>query len=375
MHNYKIVYQATDNLLRQAIALDNKVFNKWDAGNFDVCRRWLSINKDIYTFLLDGEKCVGYINFIRISDKCFEEFRHGNMKDYNLQNEDILPFEKGENKCLFMSIAIDKDYRDTDAIICLRKGFDDKLNEFKKRGIFIKDVVIDCVSTDGAKYAIERLNAKFIKNSKGGKIYYSKDIFAPTIVPKISLELLSQSNLKEVALMQYNLFKDYWCGYTDFIRELQGRKNDLPVTYLIKYQGKSVGIVGLYQLDMYPDVIWLNWLGVLPQYRRLGIGTHALFKIIEIAKQYKRNEFRLVTYKVWNNTAQHIYHKIMQRSEYYTNCDDWQKGIKEGKAMIFSSSLIDKKISKWKNKYIDLNSDIILHNESIKKLKEDHLID
>ena len=83
----------------------------------------------------------------------------------------------------------------------------------------------------------------------------------------------------------------------------------------------------------------------------------------------------MVTYKVWNNTAQHIYHKIMQRSEYYTNCDDWQKGIKEGKAMIFSSSLIDKKISKWKNKYIDLNSDIILHNESIKKLKEDHLID
>ena len=65
----------------------------------------------------------------------------------------------------------------------------------------------------------------------------------------------------------------------------------------------------------------------------------------------------------------------MQRAEEYTNKDDWQKGIKEGKAMIFSSSLVDKKVSRWRNKFINLNDDVRLHNESIKKLKEDGLID
>ena len=42
--------------------------------------------------------------------------------------------------------------------------------------------------------------------------------------------------------------------------------------------------------------------------------------------------------------------------------------------MIFSSSLVDKRISKWNNKFVDLLSDEILHKNSIKKLKEDGLI-
>ena len=64
----------------------------------------------------------------------------------------------------------------------------------------------------------------------------------------------------------------------------------------------------------------------------------------------------------------------MQTSEFYTNKQDWQYAIKRGRAMIFSSSLVDKRISKWNNKFVDLLSDEILHKNSIKKLKEDGLI-
>lgn len=377
MSNFKITYEANDELLKQAIEIDKHVFNKAEVGNIDMCKKWLEANKDIYTFLLDGDVLVGYINFIRLTDECFEKFYKGQTKDYKLSLSDILPFTKGENRCLFMSIAIRKDYRDGEAIIELRKGFDTKLKNFEKQGIHIKDVVIDCVSVDGIKYSIDKLNANYVKKSKSeGKLYYSNNIFENRTMPKISFELLNRKNLKEIAQIQYQLFKDYWCGYADFLLEIENRqKNKLPVTYLIKHKGKSVGIIGLYELEEYKDVVWLNWYGVLPEYRNHGIGTHAFFKIVELARNYGKKEFRLVTYRVWNNKAQKIYRKTTQIAEEYKNKNDWQYGINVGKAMIYSLSLVDKKISKWKNKFINLNDDIRLHNESLRKLKEDKIID
>lgn len=298
------------------------------------------------------------------------------MKDYRLSIEDILPFEHGNNRCLFMSMAILQEYRDTDATNMLRQAFDKKIKMLEGKGVYIKDVVIDCVNLDEIEYSIKRLNARYIKNSYNGKIYYTNDMYSNKIVPKISLELLNKDNIKPMALIQYEIFNKYWCGYADYIKELKSRENNLPVSYIIKYKRKNVGIVGLYELKDYPDVIWLNWLGILPEYRNLGIGTEALFKIIKIAKTYNRKEFRLVTYKVWNSKAQRIYEKTLKIAEPYKNEYDWQKGIKEGKAMIFSSSLDNRgcRIKKWNNKYIDLNDDIRLHNESMRLLKQDKLI-
>ena len=94
-----------------------------------------------------------------------------------------------------------------------------------------------------------------------------------------------------------------------------------------------------------------------------------------MARTYNKKEFRLITYKVWNVQAQSIYQKTMQRFEDYTNADDWQYAIQYGKPMIFSSSLVDKRVSKWNNKFVDLLADKTLHEASIKKLKEDGLIE
>ena len=196
--------------------------------------------------------------------------------------------------------------------------------------------------------------------------------------PSISLELLSQENLIEASLIQYEIFKNNWCGYCDLLKEVDdrecGQNVDLPKTYLIKWKNKNVGIIGLYLLPKYKNTVWLNWFGVLPEYRKQGIGTCALFKIISLARNLGYKEFRLVTYELWNNQAQHIYQKTMQIDECYTNKNDWLYAIKRGRAMIFSSSLVDKTVSKWNNKYVDLLGDKQLHENSMKKLKEDGLI-
>lgn len=38
---YKIVYKATDRLLKEAITLDSQVFSKKDVGVFEMCKKWL----------------------------------------------------------------------------------------------------------------------------------------------------------------------------------------------------------------------------------------------------------------------------------------------------------------------------------------------
>ena len=379
---YKIVYKATDKLLKEALNLDKQVFSKNDVGDFNTCKKWLKIEKNIYTFLVHENHCIGYINFARITDDCFNKFYDGKMKDYSLTENDILPFSKTEsNRCHLISIVIAKEYRDSDAISALKEGFSRKIENMKQAGIIIDDVIVDCVSIDGVKFVIEQFNAKFVTNSFNGKIYYSSSIYQEKrIFPTISLELLSRKNLRKASLIQYQIFKNNWCGYCDLLQEVEDRekgllqKQDLPQTYVIKWKNRCVGIIGLHLLPKHKNTIWLNWFGVLPKYRRQGIGTHALFKIISLARNLKFKEFRIVTYELWNSQAQHIYKKTMQTSEFYTNKQDWQYAIKRGRAMIFSSSLVDKRISKWNNKFVDLLSGEILHKNSIKKLKEDGLI-
>ena len=376
---FTITYTVTDDLLMQALKLDESVFSKQEVGDFDMCKSWLEKNRDIYTFLLYEGRCIGYINFCRITNDTFNKFYEGKMKDYNLTQQDILPFEVGaHNRCLFMSIAIAKEFRDSYAILKLCDGFYKRLTDFKNKGILIQDVIIDCVSIDGVKFSIEQLCASYIRDSYNGKIYYTQDIFIKRPIPKINLELLNRENLKVASLIQYEIFKNNWCGYCDLLSEIESREKGidigLPVTYLIKHFNKPIGIIGLYELKQYPNTIWLNWFGILPKYRNRGFGTHALFMIINLARKFGRKEFRLVTYKIWNHQAQHIYQKTMQRAEPYTNKDDWQYAIKYGKPMIFSSSLVDKTVSKWNNKYVDLLSDETLHNNSLKKLREDGLI-
>ena len=197
-----------------------------------LAKKWLKIEKNIYTFLVHENHCIGYINFARITDDCFNKFYDGKMKDYSLTENDILPFSKTENnRCHLISIVIAKGYRDSDAISALKEGFSRKIEKMKQAGIIIDDVIVDCVSIDGVKFVIEQFNAKFVTNSFNGKIYYSSSIYQEKrIFPTISLELLSRKNLRKASLIQYQISKNNWCGYCDLLQEVEAATVSLPQT-------------------------------------------------------------------------------------------------------------------------------------------------
>ena len=109
-----------------------------------------------------------------ITDECYNSFIKGEKRDYQITNKDILPFSKDKgNKCLLTSVLIREDFRNGIAIQYLLNGFFERLKKYKDENILISKIVLDCVSEDGEKFAKRYFDAKFIRQTKTGKIYES----------------------------------------------------------------------------------------------------------------------------------------------------------------------------------------------------------
>ncbi len=168
---WDICYTPTDKMIKSMIELDKSVYQGQDVGTFKQCKQWLSVNRDIYTILLCDNEVVGYINFMPLTDACYNKFLSGKYKDYELTTDDVLPFKVGNNKCLFTSIVIHKKYQNTLAVARLWQGFRSKIKTLKQNGIMVSSVVFDCVTDIGEAFANNYINAKYICDSHNGKIY------------------------------------------------------------------------------------------------------------------------------------------------------------------------------------------------------------
>lgn len=174
-NEFKIIDNVNENLLKQLVELDKSVYKKSDMCEIDICKNWLSVNKDIYTVLLYNNKAIGYINFMPITKDCYDNFAKGAKKDYQIKCDEILPFSKiGVNNCLLASIVIHKDFQNGVAIKYLFNGFKEKLLNFAKDNIKISKIIFDCVSVDGEKFVKKYFDAKLIRVASTGKIYERK---------------------------------------------------------------------------------------------------------------------------------------------------------------------------------------------------------
>ena len=113
----KIKPITNESELKQAIELDKKTYkDETLMGSLEKCKKWLGACPDMYISIYDNEKMVGYINFVPLTPKCFKKFKNGEMSDYEIDASDILPYHKGENLCLLMSIVVDKKYQNGETI-------------------------------------------------------------------------------------------------------------------------------------------------------------------------------------------------------------------------------------------------------------------
>ncbi len=167
----RYIYSPTKKDILQAINLDKESFTNDDVGTLNKCLDWLSVNKHIYIMVKKWNKVIGYCNIVPLKDEIYNLFIEGKYKDYMLTHEHILPYIKGNSyNLLFMSIVIEKKYRDGMLIIQFTNKIKNKFKKLQNKGIKIKNVIVDAITDDGYKLFTNTFHFKFVIESKGGKI-------------------------------------------------------------------------------------------------------------------------------------------------------------------------------------------------------------
>lgn len=119
-------------------------------------------------------------------------------------------------------------------------------------------------------------------------------------------------------------------GKKGFLKEFE---NNLSITYLAIIDGNAVGFINFRHID---DFIEINSVIVKKEYRKKGVGTKLLEKVINYATENKCVNIYLDVDE-GNTAALNLYSKfgfefMYKRKKYYPNFHDavvMKKGIKE----------------------------------------------
>lgn len=122
--------------------------------------------------------------------------------------------------------------------------------------------------------------------------------------------------------------------------------------YLVYFNNEPCAITGWYDFDDKNIDAFMGWFGVLPQFRKMGIGMQVLDFTINQVKCNNYNAFRTYTDKVVNADSVRLYEKAGLIIEDYTYPD---KLGETGNFVVFTKMLKSEKIELWDNR--PLNED------------------
>ena len=193
------------------------------------------------------------------------------------------------------------------------------------------------------------------------------------IIKKLRFEEISKDNIKVAAKLQYEIFPNS-SAYSVYKSKITGERKDLYIGYIAYMGDKPIGVTGIYEIPEYVDTVWVSWIGLKKEYRKLGYGKQLLDYTIEMAKTLNKKYLRLYSFEIWNSEAQAFYKRNMDLGEYYYN-EKEHKDIFEGKPKVFSISLCDEKVELWNDKFINISEDEDSHEKSVIMMKEDGIID
>lgn len=128
--------------------LDEEAYPESERVPFDVCKAMYEKNPFIYSAIFYGDELVGDINFLPITDECYEKIRCGELKEHYMTADDIVVMEPNkEYYCLFSSVIVKKKYQKSNVLFLLLsnfyKNFKDKIT---RNNIKVKSIIMDVVN-------------------------------------------------------------------------------------------------------------------------------------------------------------------------------------------------------------------------------------
>ena len=96
----------------------------------------------------------------------------------------------------------------------------------------------------------------------------------------LNIAHLDANNVKIAGRIQHKIFP-YSSSYSLYLDEVEKKRDDYN-DYIIRLNTIPIGIIG-YSLDSDDkQTVWLSWFGILPDYRKKGLGKQALDMLCDI---------------------------------------------------------------------------------------------
>ena len=165
---------------------------------------------------------------------------------------------------------------------------------------------------------------------------------------------VNNDNVYYAINIQRSLFPDSNGAY-NFIESLV--KTSEFKFWLIKKDGQYIGTAGIYYLPEDKESAWLGWFGVLPEFRRQGIGSIAIKHFEKVARERGFRYTRLYTNRDDNETAKSFYRSHGYTEEYYECRED--PGTAVEILSIFSKPLHEgDSVPLWGNKNMHIDEQL-----------------
>lgn len=175
----------------------------------------------------------------------------------------------------------------------------------------------------------------------------------------LTLENLSKAIRIQAAIFPHENDEDILrCSCTRDGKEIQGLFN-YSEFWLVKNGENYIGLTGLYAYSKYPKDAWLNWFGILPEYRCHGFGHQVLRWTMDQAKEKGYEQLHLYTEIGDNDDAISFYRHLKFPEERYTA----EKNVKN--LIIFNTSTApEKQTILWNNKNLFLYEQILNYDNN-----------
>lgn len=172
MGNFRIKTFVSIEDVKAMCELDKKNYKTNNQVDFETCKSWYDKNPKIYTAITHNNKLIGYINFMPITEDCYNRFKSGELLEQGIMPDDILVMEPNNSyNCLFSSVVVDKKYQNTEAFTYLISSFyRNMLKLIKDNNIKINTIIADCVNKRIEEFVLSSGFKKVLKN-KNYNIY------------------------------------------------------------------------------------------------------------------------------------------------------------------------------------------------------------
>ena len=160
---------------------------------------------------------------------------------------------------------------------------------------------------------------------------------------------LTKNDLSLIIKIQKELFPEH-SAKINYEESLVGKTDN--EYFLIYVANECIGILGIYHYPSDYENAWLDWFGILKQYRRKGHGSKIIRHFESIAKERGFKFAHLYTDKYINDAAISFYKSLGYVSEDYKNDSD--PAYKDYHILIFSKPLDSYSLKLWNNRSIHL---------------------